>query len=115
MQSYKHCCSTGMIILNILPSEGDEEEKTFTVNLRSASNDAVINTAAQTVTITIAERGMPYGTIGFFGDVLQLHKVNEGVGDQTALFPIARSAPALGNVMVSFIVTGMPTTYLIIP
>ena len=95
-----------MITLNILASEGDEEEKTFTVYLQSASNDVQINPNRQSVTIIVAQRGMPYGTIGFFGDVIQLHKVDEGMGSQSAIFPIARSAPALGDVQVSFTVVG---------
>lgn len=101
------CSRTGIINLDILPSDGDEEEKTFTVNLRSASNSVDIDTERQTVTITIAQRGMPYGTIGFFGDVLQPQKVNEGEENQTFVLPIARSSPALGNVEVTFVVTGM--------
>ena len=99
-------CSGGTIVLNILPSDGDEEEKTFTVNLLSASNDVVVDPTRQSVAITVAQRGMPYGTIGFFGDVIQLHKVDEGVGSQDVVFPIARSAPALGDVEVAFTVTG---------
>ena len=93
-------------MLDILPSTEVEEEKTFTVYLLSASNDVVIDQARGSVTITVAQRGMPYGTIGFFGDVLQLHKVDEGVGSQSVTFPIARTAPALGDVHVSFAVTG---------
>lgn len=96
-----------MIQLNILPSEGDEEQKIFSVILRSASNDVQIDSDKESVTIIIAQRGMPYGTIGFFGDVIQLHKVDEGTGNQSIIFPIARSAPALGDVQVSFIVSGM--------
>ena len=96
-----------MITLNILPSEGDEEEKSFTVYLQSASNDVHIDPDRQSVTIIVAQRGMPYGIIGFFGDVIQLHKVDEGIGSQSAIFPIARSAPALGDVQVSFTVLGM--------
>ena len=99
-------CSGGSITLNILTSQGDEEEKTFTVYLLSASNEVEITPSRKAVTITVVQRGMPYGTIGFFGDVIQLHKVNEGVGSQSAVFPIARSAPALGDVIVSFTVTG---------
>jgi G-protein coupled receptor 98 len=98
--------SGGRIILNILPSQGDEEEKTFTVYLLSASNEVEISPAGRSVTITVALRGMPYGTVGFFGDVLQPHKVDEGVGSQSVAFPIARTAPALGDVQVSFAVTG---------
>lgn len=93
-------------MLDILTSQGDEEEKTFTVYLLLASNEVQIDPARASVTITVAQRGMPYGTIGFFGDVLQLHKVDEGVGSQSVAFPIARTAPALGNVHVSFVVTG---------
>ena len=93
-------------MLDILTSQEDEEEKTFTVYLLLASNEVQIDPARASVTITVAQRGMPYGTIGFFGDVLQLHKVDEGVGSQSVAFPIARTAPALGNVHVSFVVTG---------
>ena len=103
--------SVGPIILDILPSQGDEEEKTFTVNLLSASNEVEIDPNRQSVTITVAQRGMPYGTIGFFGDVLQLHKVDEGVGSQSVAFPIARTAPALGDVHISFVVTGKPQSF----
>lgn len=101
-------------MLNILPSEGDEEEKTFTVYLRSASNDVQIDPNKESVIITIAQRGMPYGTIGFFGDVIQLHKVDEGIGSQSVVFPIARSTPALGDVQVSFTVSGTSTKHAII-
>ena len=99
-------CSGGTITLNILPSQGDEEEKTFIISLLSASNDVEIDPTRDTVIITVAQRGMPYGTVGFFGDVIELHKVDEGVGPQSTVFPIARTAPALGDVMVSFTVTG---------
>ena len=105
-------CSGGSITLDILPSQGDEEEKTFTVYLLSASNEVEIDPARESVTITVAQRGMPYGTIGFFGDVLQPHKVDEGVGSQTVDFPIARSAPALGDVQISFVVTGKTLKHL---
>lgn len=110
---YSSVYSGGMILLNILPSEGDEEQKIFTVNLTSASNDVEINPDKQSVTITIAERGMPYGTISFFGDVIQLHKVDEGIGNQSIVFPIARSAPALGDVEVSFTVSGIHPHYIL--
>ena len=103
--------SVGPIILDILPSQGDEEEKTFIVNLLSASNEVEIDPDRQSVTITVAQRGMPYGTIGFFGDVLQLHEVDEGVGSQSVAFPIARTAPALGDVHISFVVTGKPQSF----
>lgn len=96
-----------MINLDILPSDGDEEEKTFTVNLRFASNNVDINAERQTVTITIAQRGMPYGIIGFFGDALQPQKVNEGEENQTLVLPMARSSPALGNAEITFVVTGI--------
>ena len=98
--------SGGTITLNILPSQGDEEEKTFTIYLRSASNDVQIDPTRQSVTIVIAQRGMPYGIIGFFGDVIEIHKTDEGVWSQSVVFPIARSAPALGDVEVAFTVTG---------
>lgn len=100
--------------MDILPSEGDEEEKTFTVTLRSASNDVEIDPDRQTASITIRERGMPYGVIGFFGDVLQPFKVDEGEGNQTVLLPIARTTPALGDVLVNFVVTGMQSMWIYI-
>ena len=72
----------------------------------SASNNVEIDPQKQRVTITIAQRGMPYGVIGFFADVLQLQRVSETEQNQTLVLPIARSSPALGNVEVAFTITG---------
>ena len=99
-------CSGGSILLDILPSQGDEEEKVFTVYLLSASNEVQIDQEREAVTITVDQRGMPYGTVGFFGDVLSPHKVDEGGGRQSVAFPLSRTAPALGDVQISFTVTG---------
>ena len=105
--------SGGSFTLDILPSQGDEEEKTFRVYLLLASNEVQIDPARESVTITVAQRGMPYGTVGFFGDVLEPHKVDEGVGGQTVAFPISRTAPALGDVHLSYTVTGQTHTHTV--
>lgn len=91
-----------MIVIMILPSGDPEPEETFIVNITSASNDVAINQSRRAVPITIAQMGMPYGIIGFFGDALQTQFVEEQEISQTLSLPLSRTMGTIATVSVFF-------------
>ena len=96
--------SSGVIEIIVLPNEdGPEPEETFTVTLISASNNVFILPDQSSVTISVAQVGMPFGVIAFFGDALQLRRVSE---QETISLPLIRTEETVGATVVLFTVTG---------
>ena len=96
-----------MINIIILSSSEDEPEEQFTVSLVLASGNVAIDPLSSSATITVAQRGMPFGEIGFFGDVLETLVVSEEEGvEQPFSLPLVRSGPAIGKVAVTYEIQG---------
>lgn len=89
----------------MLPSSGPEPEETFTITLISASNNVNIDPLLANATITVLQRGMPFGTIGFFGDALSTQVVEEELFTHSFSLPLARTGSSVGAVSVGFFVT----------
>ena len=89
----------------MLPSSGPEPEETFTATLLTASNNVNIDPQLANATITVLQRGMPFGTIGFFGDALRTQVVEEELTTRSLSLPLARTGSSVGAVSVLFIVT----------
>ncbi len=96
--------SFGFIQITVLPSAGPEPEETFTVTLTDASNNVEVAPDSSSVPITVRQRGMPFGVLGFIGDALDPRFVSE---PENFSLPIVRTGEALGNVQVLFEVTGL--------
>lgn len=90
----------------VLPSDGSEPEEEFSVTIIYASNNVVIDLARSIATITVSQRGMPYGIVGFFGDALQPIEVSEEDQVQSLSLPMFRSDGTVGSTEVSFVVMG---------
>ena len=98
--------SSGVINIDVLAtSDADEPEETFVVRLLTASSNVLVDPQLDTVSITVLEKGQPFGVISFLGDALSLQTVTEEEVDSLYAIPLTRSGPAAGSVDVSFIVT----------
>ena len=104
--------SSGRIEIIILPSDGTEPEETFTVTLIEASNNVDIDPDNDSVSITVSQRGMPFGVIGFFGDALEQQVIFEDETVQTLSLPLVRTGETFGDVQVLFEVTGEEAPHL---
>ena len=96
---------SGTIEVIVLPSAVDEVEETFTVSLNSASNNVLLDSTRSRATITVDQRGMPFGEISFLGEALAGLRTNELSTNSTISLSVARSGDRLGTVQVSFAVT----------
>ena len=94
-----------MIQITVLPSSGPEPEERFIVSLTSASNNVFIRPNLANATIIVTQRGMPFGTIGFFGDALRTQVVDEEQTTHTFSLPLARTGSTVGTASVLFTVT----------
>ena len=99
------CCRSGAIEIIVLPSSVDEAEERFTVTLNRVSNNIVIDSARSQATITVAQRGSPFGEISFLGEALAGQRVNEQSTNSTISLSVARTGDLSGSVQVSFTVT----------
>ena len=101
----KSCCRSGTIEVIVLPSTADEVEEMFTISLNSASNNVLLDSARSRATITVNQRGMPFGEISFLGEALVGLRTNELSTNSTISLSVARTGDLLGTVQVSFTVT----------
>ena len=106
MISFLLLYSTGIIRIMVLPSDGSEPEEEFNVTIVSASNNVVIDLPRSIASITVSQRGMPYGIVGFFGDALQPTEVSEEDQVQFLSLPMFRSDGTVGSTEVSFVIMG---------
>ena len=97
--------SSGVIVITVLASSGDEAEETFTVTLLRASNNVFINPDRNSVTISVEQRGMPAGIISFLGDTLQPQTVFERDVNTAYSLPVVRTGDLSNALQVSFVLS----------
>ena len=90
----------------MLPSDGSEPEEQFVVTIISSSNNVIIDPQRRSTSITVSQRGMPYGIVGFFGDALQPITVSEEDEVQTLSLPLFRNDGTVGSTEIVFVVMG---------
>ena len=89
----------------VLPSASDEVEEMFTVTLNSASNNVLLDSTRNQATITVDQRGMPFGEVSFLGEALAGLRTNELRTNSTISLSVARTGDLAGTLQVSFTVT----------
>jgi hypothetical protein len=94
-----------MIEILVLPSNGDEAEEMFTVTLTRVSNNIFLDSARSQASITVAQRGTPFGEVSFLGESLAGVRTNEQSTNSTVSLSVARSGDLTGTIQVSFAVT----------
>lgn len=99
------CYRNGMIEIIVLPSSGDEAEEVFTVTLTRVSNNILLDPASSQATITVGQRGTPFGEVSFLGESLAGVRTNEQSTNSTISLSVARTGDLTGAVQVSFAVT----------
>ena len=103
------CClfshRTGQIEIIVLPSSADEAEEMFTVTLTQVSNNIFLDSARSQATVTVAQRGTPFGEVSFLGESLAGVQTNEQSANSTVSLSVARTGDLSGAIQVSFAVT----------
>ena len=94
-----------MIEIIVLPSSGDEAEEMFTVTLTRVSNNLFLDSARSQATITVAQRGTPFGEVSFLGESLTGVRTNEQSTNSTVSLSVARTGDLTGAIQVSFAIT----------
>ncbi len=89
----------------MLPSSGDEAEEMFTVTLTRVSNNIFLDSARSQATVTVAQRGTPFGEVSFLGESLAGVRTNEQNTNSTVSLSVARSGDLTGAIQVSFAIT----------
>ena len=94
-----------MIEIIVLPSSVDEAEEMFTVSLNRVSNNIFLDSTHSQATITVNQRGSPFGEVSFLGESLAGVRTNEQSINSTVSLSVARTGDLSGAIQVSFAVT----------
>ena len=94
-----------MIEVIVLPSSGDEAQEAFTVTLTRVSNNILLDSTRSQATITVAQRGTPFGEVSFLGESLAGVRTNEQSTNSTISLSVARTGDLTGAIQVSFVIT----------
>lgn len=98
-------CSTGVVLITVLPTVTDELEETFTISLVATSNDVTIDPALRRAVIIVRRNGSPFGMISFLGEALMTQRIKEEATTSTLSLPLERDGELFLTVGVSYIVS----------
>lgn len=107
-QSVSYLHSSGVIIVTVLPlgsAETDEREELFTLSLVSTTNDVLIDSTLNSVTITVQQNGSPFGVVSFLGEALSTQRVTEQAASFLFVLPLERDGDNSASVDVSYAVS----------
>ena len=94
-----------MIEIIVLPSSIDEAEEMFTVTLTRVSNNIFLDSTRSQSTITVGQRGTPFGEVSFLGESLAGVRTSEQTTNSTISLSVTRTGDLSSAIQVYFVVT----------